>query len=110
MNTTVWNMQKYINQEYGIDFKLTTYPNGNGELEYKNNKTTYNLHCDYAFHPEIELGVEYWSIYYDYMNYNKWHGDGGTYIDEGIKTIDKIMQEWGFKKKNQTTIFDFIGE
>ena len=110
MNTTIDFIKKYISKEYGIDFKIITY--GTHQiLEYKKNKLEYNLSCDYAKRPEIEQGVEFWSIYYDFMDRGNWHCYGGTYVDNAEKTIDEIMSMWGFiKNKNQTTIFDFIVE
>ena len=107
MNTTVDYIKKYILNNYNINFEeymLGTHRH----LKYKNGKKEYDLFCDYAYQPQIEQGVEYWSIYNDFMDYKEWHGYGGAELDEGDKTIDKIMQDWGFKK--QLTIFDFIGE
>ena len=110
MNTTVETMKDYILSEYKIEFKIVHYNENKNKryLEYKKNKEKYTLSCWYASHPEID-GKEYWSIYYDYMNYKDWYGYGGTYIDEGNKTIDKIMEMWKFDKNKQTNIFDFIG-
>lgn len=105
MNTTVEMIKDYIQKEYGINFKIETYGT-HRNLIYKTAKKEYEFYCNYAYHPEIEQGVHYWSIYYDFMDYNKWYGYGGTYIDEGTDTIDKIMKEYGFnKQQEQLTLF-----
>lgn len=106
MRTMLNYLKYYIEDNYGIIFKI----NDMNWLEYKNGKKEYNLHCDFAYHPEIEQRKHFWSIYYDFMDYKEWSGYGGTYIDEGHKTIDRIMADWGFKKKEkQTSIYDFLG-
>lgn len=105
MNTNVDMIKDYIQKEYGICFKIETYGT-HRNLVYEANKKKYEFYCNYAYHPEIENGVHYWSIYYDFMDYSKWYGYGGTYIDEGIQTIDKIMKDYGFsKQQEQLTLF-----
>ncbi len=109
MNTTVEDIKEYVLKEYGIDFKLN-YIGTHRYLEYVDKKKKYELSCDYARQPEIDdSDAEYWSIYFDYMDRSKWHGYGAAYLDEGMKTVDKIMHEWGFKKEKQLTIDDYIG-
>lgn len=105
MNTTVETMQEYILNEYGIEFKLVHYFQNSAErwLIYKKNKKEYELHCDYANHPVDECYC--WSIYHNYMDYEKWYGYGGAEIDRGVETIDKIMKDWGFSKNNQLCLF-----
>lgn len=108
-------VKEYILNNYGINFELITEMPSDYEkyqsLKHKKGKVEYELHCDYAYHYDKYLNdrVHTWSIYYNYMDYKNWHGAGGTYEDEGDTTIDKIMQDWGFEKKSQTNIFDYIG-
>ena len=105
MNTTVDMIKDYVLKEYGLNFKIEVYGT-HRNLIYKKAKKEYEFYCNYAYHPEIENGVHFWSIYYDFMDYNKWYGYGGTYIDEGIETIDKIMEMYGLKKQQeQLTLF-----
>ena len=104
MNTTVETMQKYINDVYGIEFKLEHYKDNLSErwLKYKKGKKEYTLSCDYANHPEMNAEeTEYWSIYIDFMDYEKWWGYGYAVIDLGTPTIDSIMYKWGFEKTTQ---------
>ena len=106
MNTTVEYIQKYVKDNYNLDFKLE-YIGTHRFIKYIKNKKEYEFSCDYARQPEIDDSTnEYWSIYTDFMDYKEWYGYGGAYLDEGSKTIDKIMEEWGFKKEQQLTIFD----
>lgn len=103
MRTMLHYIKNYIYQEYGIDFKLeyiepTNYEKYE-ELIYKKNKQEYRLSVDWAYQGKERQYC--WSIYADFTNYKDWHGYGGAYLDEGSKTIDKIMQEWGFKKKER---------
>lgn len=106
------DIQQYIKDNYNLDFEITfdapTEYEKYQDLVYKVGKKTYMLSVGYAQSNRPVDDAEYWSIYHDFMDYKKLHGYGGAEIDEGFKTIDKIMQEWGFKK--QMNIFDFIGE
>lgn len=94
MKTTVETMQKYIKDAYGIDFQLD-----DSWLKYKKGKKEYTLTCDYANHPKEEINC--WSIYIDFMDYEKWWGYGYSVIDLGTPTIDSIMYQWGFEKTTQ---------
>ena len=97
----------YLFKEYGLEFEFVYY-GAVKCLQYQKGKQEYSLHYDYALQPKID-NKKHWSLFTSYMNRKKWYGNGGAYIDEGTKTIDKVMNEWGFKKQNQTTIFDFMG-
>ena len=107
MNSTVERIRDYILSEYGIEFKLVHYPGNRAErwLEYKKDKKEYTLSCGYAQSNREDPYNEYWSIFEDYMDYEKWHGSGSAIVDEGIKTVDKIMNDWGFKKDMQMRLF-----
>lgn len=102
MNTTVDMIKDYIKKEYGIDFKIETY-GSHRQLIYKNKKKEYEFYCNYAY--QVKEDAHVWSIYDDFMDYGEWHGYGGARTDKGIETIDQIMQEWGFKKNNQLSLF-----
>ena len=107
MNSTVESIKDYISREYNIDFKLEHYRENTAErwLKYKTGKKEYTLSCDYARQPQIDMENEYWCIYEDFMDYEKWHGNGSAVLDKGNETIDQIMQEWGFKKNSQLSLF-----
>ena len=109
MNTTVEDIQKHIKNTYKLNFSLN-YIGTQRELEYQKNKIKYRLSCGYAQSNINDPYTEYWSIYEEMMDKNNWHGSGSARVDEGFKTVDEIMQEWGFKKEGQTSIFDFIGD
>lgn len=100
MNTTVEFIKEYIKKQYDLDFKLD-YIRTHKYLIYKNKKEEYNIMCDYAFHDVGGKRQQVWSIYIDYMNYKEWYGNGRAIIDNGISTIDSIMQEWGFKRQQE---------
>lgn len=102
MNTTVDMIKDYIKKEYGINFKIETY-GSHRQLIYKNKKKEYEFYCNYAY--QVKEDAHVWSIYDDFMDYGEWHGYGGARTDKGIETIDEIMQEWGFKKNNQLSLF-----
>lgn len=105
MNTTVEMIKDYIQKEYGINFKLG-YLGTHRYLQYKNKKEEYEFMCDYAWHEKNGIREHVWSIYADYMNYKEWYGFGGAYEDEGEKTIDMIMKDWGItKQQEQLTLF-----
>lgn len=108
MNTTIDFLYNYLYQVYGLDFDLIDYGTFKC-LKFQKGEKEYLLHYDYARQPQIDSSAkEYWSLFTSYMNHREWYGNGGAYIDEGTVTIDKVMNEWGFQKQNQTTIFDFI--
>ena len=100
MNTTVEVIKEYIKKQYDIDFKLN-YIGTHRYLIYKYKEEEYNIMCDYAFHDIEGERQQVWSIYIDYMNYKEWCGNGRAIIDNGISTIDLIMKEWGFKKRQE---------
>lgn len=102
MNTTVDKIKEYLKNNYGLDFKYELYGTHRW-LRLKKGKQEYTIHCDYAYHPDEELDC--WSIYIDHMDYDTWYGNGRAIIDNGIETIDKIMEEWGFEKDNQLSLF-----
>ena len=102
MNTTVDMIKDYIKKEYGIDFKIETY-GSHRQLIYKNKKKEYEFYCNYAY--QVKEDAHVWSIYDDFMDYGEWHGYGGARTDKGLETIDEIMQEWGFKKNSQLSLF-----
>ena len=105
MNTTVKMIKEYIKKQYDIDFKLN-YIGTHRYLIYKNKKEEYTIMCDYAFHDVEGERQQVWSIYIDYMNYKEWYGNSRAIIDNGNKTIDEVMQEWGFtKQQDQLTLF-----
>lgn len=108
MNTTVETIQEYIKKTYNLDFRLQ-YLGTHREIVYKNGKKEYSFICGYAQSNPDDPYVEYWSIFEEFFDKNKWYGSGSARIDKGIITVDNIMKEWGFKKQNQTNIFDFIG-
>ena len=90
--------------EYGIEFKIKQIQPTNYELYeeliYKNGKKEYEFQVDWAYQGEERKYC--WSIYANFMDYKKWYGFGGAYIDNGNKTIDYIMSNlWGFKKTNK---------
>ena len=99
---TTEEMKKYIKDEYGLDFKYEDYGKEKW-LKLKVKKNEYTLHCDYANHP-LEK-IKCWSIYMDHMDYSTWSGHGSAIIENGYGTIDYIMELWGFKKKNQLSLF-----
>lgn len=105
MNTTVEYIQKYVKDNYDLDFKLE-YIGTHRFIKYIKNKKEYTFTCDYAQKDRLE----YWSIYYDFMDYKNWYGNGAAVIDNGDKTIDEILKDWGFVKNKQMTIFDLEGE
>ena len=109
MNTTVETIQKYIKENYNLDFKLY-YIGTHREIKYIKNKVEYNFMCDYAQSNPDDPYTEYWSIYDDYMDYKNWYGFGSARVDKGIETIDEIMADWGFKKEKQMSIFDMLGD
>lgn len=100
---TLEEIQKYILKEYGIEFETIYEEPTNYEkykvLVYKEGKRKFNLEVGYAYSCEDNMQV--WSIYADTMDYKELFGFGGAYKDEGTKTIDKIMNDFGFKKINQ---------
>lgn len=106
----IQEIKKYINKNYDIDFVIVIHQPNNyekyEELEYRKNKKKYSLSCGWAYHYDNNNKYNCWSIYYDYMDYKEYYGYGGTYIDDGINTIDKIMNQWNFKKQCQLTLFD----
>lgn len=102
MNTTVDMIKDYIKKEYGIDFKIETY-GSHRQLIYKNKKKEYEFYCNYAY--QVKEDTHVWSIYDDFMDYAEWHGYGSAVLDKGMETIDQIMQEWGFKKNSQLSLF-----
>ena len=105
MNTTVELIKDYCQKKYGINFELY-YIGTHRFLRYTNKKEEYEFHCDYAYHEIDNKRQQVWSIYIDYMNYKKWYGNGRAIIDNGTKTIDEVMQEWGFtKQQEQLTLF-----
>ena len=70
-------------------------------------KKEYEINCQYCYSHTQNADV--WSICYDFMDKKIWSGYGYFIEDNGIKTIDYIMNKWGFEKtKHQTNIFDFI--
>lgn len=107
MRTMLYYIKDYCLREYNIDFKLVTEEPTNYEkyerLLYKKGKKEYSLEVGYAYQAEVDRQA--WSIYTDFMDYEKWYGSGGAYLDEGNKTLDIIMQEWGFKKESQMSLF-----
>ena len=110
MNTTVEYIQEYLKNNYDLDFIIEKYGTQR-ELQYKNGKKEYSLSCGYAQSNRLVDDAEYWSIYHNFMDYKEWYGYGGAEVDNGNKTIDEIMKEWGFNKtQQQMTIFDFIEE
>lgn len=107
-NITIEQIKKYIKETYDLDFKQETY-NYHKWIYYKNNKKEYQLNCQYCFDHNKQEHV--WCVCYDFMDKIKWSGYGYFERDNGFKTVDYIMNKWGFKKiKNQVSIFDFIGE
>ena len=110
MNTTVEYIQKYIKNNYELDFKLE-YLGTTRQIVYQKDKKEYSFLCDYAQSNRNDPYNEYWSIYEELNDRKNWYGSGSARLDNGNETIDEIMKEWGFiKKENQTTIFDFIGD
>lgn len=100
MNTTVELIKDYIKKQYGLDFKLN-YIGTHRYITYENKKEEYDIMCGYAFHEVEGERQQIWSIYINYMNYKEWYGNGRAIIDNGISTIDSVMAEWGFKKKQE---------
>lgn len=109
MNTTVEYIQKYVKDNYNLDFKLEMIGT-HRFIKYVNGKKEYTFNCDYAQSNPDDPYTEYWSIYDDYMNYKNWYGFGSARVDNGIETIDEIMADWGFKKEKQMSIFDMLGD
>lgn len=109
MNTTVEDIQKYIKDNYNLDFKKE-YIGTHRYLTYKNRKKEYEIYCDYAYSNLKDPNTEYWSIYEEFTDKKEWYGSGSARVDEGFKTLDEIMNEWGFKKEKQLTIFDVLEE
>jgi len=102
MNTTIDKVKEYLKQEYDLDFYYETYGTHKW-LKYSKNKKEYTLHCDYAYQAKEDADV--WCIYEDFMDYNKWYGNGSAVKDNGKETLDLIMKEWGFEKKQQLSLF-----
>lgn len=108
MNTTVEAIKDYLKEWYDLDFKEDSY-NYHKWIHLEKNKKEYQFSCQFCYdHKEQE---HVWCICYDFMDKTKWSGYGYFEKDDGMKTVDYIMNKWGFKKtKNQTTIFDFLKE
>jgi hypothetical protein len=102
LNLTVDIIKDYIKKEYDLDFKIETY-GSHRQLVYKHKKKEYEFYCNYAYQEKED--AEVWSIYDDFMDYEKWHGYGGARADNGFDTVDEIMKEWGFEKNNQLKLF-----
>lgn len=108
MNTSIEQVKDYIKEWYDLDFKEESY-NFHKWIHFEKDKKEYQLNCQFCYDHENQEHV--WCICYDFMDKKKWSGYGYFEKDDGMKTVDYIMNQWGFKKtKNQTTIFDFIGE
>ena len=107
MKTTIEELQEYIMNNYNLKFEYDGYGK-NKYLKYKDKKKEYLLSCGYARQPKIDDSTkEYWSIFHDFMDYTEWYGYGSAELDNGNETIDIIMEQWGFiKKEKQLTIFD----
>lgn len=108
MRTMLHFIKNYIEEEYGITFKLQYIEPNNyekyEELIYKKGKKEYRLQVSWSYQGEDRQYC--WSIYSDFMDYKEWYGYGGAYLDEGEQTIDKIMNNWGFiKKEKQISLF-----
>ena len=100
-NTTVEDIQKYILNNYGLDFKFETIGT-HRYITYSKKNITYEFMCMYC-HPNNE---EIWSIYHSYFDSNKWYGYDAAEEDMGFEVIDKWMTKWGFTKKgNQLSLF-----
>ena len=115
MNTTIDYLKDYIKENYGLEFKKifdtpTEYEKYES-LTYQDGKKVYELSVGWAQSNRTVDNAEHWSIYHNFMDCKEWHGFGGAEMDNGKETIDKIMQDWGFKKQQeQLNIFDFIKE
>lgn len=106
-NTTIEQVKDYLKNVYDLDFKEETY-NYHKWIHFEKGKKEYQINCQYCFNHKKQEHI--WSICYDFMDKEIWSGYGYFEEDEGMKTVDYIMQQWGFKKvNNHTTIFDFIG-